>query len=428
MKFDTIIIGGGLAGLVCGIKLSQQGQRCVIISSGQSALHFLSGSFDLLNSLPDGTAVENPLTAIKELIPLEPDHPYAKLGEERFKERVKEAERFFSEIGIPLKGNSDKNHYRITPIGTLKRTWLTLSEFITCGNEHTLPWKEIAIFNPVGFLDFYPSFVADELRKTGIQSGIHEFSLPELDNLRRNPSELRSTHIARILDKENNLHSLGEILKEKSGKAEIIILPACLGLSSPEVIKTLEKIVGKPVYLIPTIPPSIAGIRVQQYLKDYFQQLGGIFMMGDSVLKADIKDNLVKKVYSYNHGDIPFESNHVVLATGSYFSRGLIATREEILEPIFNLQVSYLKERKDWYTENIFEPQGYQQFGVATTSEFQGISNGKTIRNLFVAGAILEGFNPIKEGSGGGVSILSALDIADKILKNEWVCNCNNTL
>ena len=416
MKFDTIIIGGGLSGLISGIYLSQRGQRCVIISSGQSALHFSSGSFDLLNNLPDGTSVQKPLDAISELVKQAPTHPYAKLGETKFKELAQQAEEFFKNAGISTQGNHEENHYRVTPMGTLKPTWLTLKNLLISENEKCLPIQHPGIFNITGFLDFYTRFIADEFLKMGAKCSIHSINFPALENLRKNPTEMRSVNIARIFDKQENIKELARILKAESGDCDSIILPAITGLNREDVVDYLRKEINKPIYLLPTLPPSVPGIHTQQKLRSVFQQNGGVFMLGDNVLCADIKGNRISQIYSFNHGDIPFVGQNFILATGSYFSQGLIASTEKIYEPIFDLDVTFTPNRTQWYNSDVFDTQPYQSFGIKTDSTFRCTREGKIFENLYAAGAILEGFNPLKEGCGAGVSILSAMYIAEQIL------------
>lgn len=416
MKFDTIIIGGGLSGLISGIYLSQRGQRCVIISSGQSALHFSSGSFDLLNNLPDGTSVQKPLDAISELVKQAPTHPYAKLGETKFKELAQQAEEFFKNAGISTQGDHEENHYRVTPMGTLKPTWLTLKNLLISENEKCLPIQHPGIFNITGFLDFYTRFIADEFLKMGAKCSIHSINFPALENLRKNPTEMRSVNIARVFDKQENIKELARILKAESGNCDSIILPAITGLNREDVVDYLRKEINKPIYLLPTLPPSVPGIHTQQKLRSVFQQNGGVFMLGDNVLCADIKGNRISQIYSFNHGDIPFVGQNFILATGSYFSQGLIASTEKIYEPIFDLDVTFTPNRTQWYNSDVFDTQPYQSFGIKTDSTFRCTREGKLFENLYAAGAILEGFNPLKEGCGAGVSILSAMYIAEQIL------------
>ena len=47
------------------------------------------------------------------------------------------------------------------------------------------------------------------------------------------------------------------------------------------------------------------------------------------------------------------------------------------------------------------------------------MKDGARIENLYAAGAVLSGFNAMKEGSGAGISILTALYVSSLILEGK---------
>lgn len=412
MKFDVLIIGGGLAGLTCGIRLQKNGVKCAIVSTGQSALHFSSGSFDLLNGLPDGTKVDNPMAAVGKV---SANHPYAKLGSE-FAYYVHEAKQQFLDLGIEVAGDAEQNHLRITPMGTLKPTWLTFSDFTPFSSASDMAGKKIRVVNIAGFLDFNTKFVADSFEKYGAKCQISSINLPELERLRISPTEMRSTNIARVLENEKTLEALIMELAGTVSGFDVVALPAVFGLSSVAPVRRLKEALNIPVWLIPTMPPSVPGIRAQQQLRRSFEELGGVYMLGDTVVKADFKGNKVQSVYSVNHGDISFVAENFVLASGSYFSNGLIAQPDKVIEPVFGSDVDFTPGRDSWYDKSFFNKQNYMTFGVATDEKLRIKIKGDVQQNLFAVGSVLGGSNTIHEGCGAGVSMLTALYVADNLI------------
>ena len=413
MRFDTIIIGGGLAGLVAGIKLTSEGQKCAIISSGQSALHFFSGSFDLLGY--NGTKeIDNPIEAISDL---DAKHPYSKMGVATVAALADEVKDFFNKIGIKFNGETTCNHYRISPTGELRKTWLTLDKHFCCSSLENLSIGKALILNIDGFLDFYPHFLSDGLKRKGVDCCMGSVTIDELQRLRTSPTEMRSANIAKVLHKDDTIFRFTEKVAEKAKGFDTVILPSVFGIYDSLMENYLVERLKCNVRLISTFPPSAPGIRLQMMLKQYFQNLGGVYMLGDMVTNGHLDGDRLMDIHTANHKDIPFEADNFMIATGSFFSHGLQAHINSICEPIFNLDVTNCGERQQWFDQNVFGSQPYMSFGVVTDNNFHPQIEGRSVENLYAVGSLLEAANCLKEASGAGVSILSALNVANNILK-----------
>ena len=149
MRMDTVIMGGGLSALACGISLAKRGKRVTIVASGQSTMLFNGGSMELLGCI-DGKPVEKPLEAIATL---PGSHPYSKIGADRIAALSERVKLLFSDSGIEMTGSANANHWRITPMGVAKPAWLTLNDHLRIDDLSNLPAKRLALMSIRGYLD-----------------------------------------------------------------------------------------------------------------------------------------------------------------------------------------------------------------------------------------------------------------------------------
>lgn len=106
--------------------------------------------------------------------------------------------------------------------------------------------------------------------------------------------------------------------------------------------------------MVATLPPSVPGLQAQLQLRRYFQQSGGVYMLGDTAVRYEAEGGRITALYTADHGDIAFEADSYVLATGSYFSQGLVAGMDGVREPLFGLDVACAADRGAWYDRDLF--------------------------------------------------------------------------
>lgn len=434
-EFDVVVIGCGAAGLMSAYGIAMRDISVLVVSRGLGATVMSSGTIDLMGYSPSGALVENPLDAIGKIAEKFPQHPYGVLGggfevdsDERKKNamlRVKEALSELLSIGVGVKyvGDLNRNVFVTNPLGTLKPTALYQISMKN-GVLESLSDKSIHIIGIKGYPDFDASFYAKSLtyfakilkiNLKNVKSMM--ISLPTFEN----KHNILAINIARLLEKEDYLSSFAKtIFNNLKGKhTDIIGFPAVLGLENTKnIIKRLEEQLGSQVFEIPSLPPSVPGLRLQQKLERATSRYNGAkIIKGIEVLRIHKRNGMIEKIeIGMERRREEIRCSAVVLATGGFMGGGLKEYEGEIVEGIFGLPVcdqrgKFLEGAKvlKLLREDLFSRDGHPVFavGVKVDNMFRpvGLDGVPVCENLFAAGAILSGYNRVSEKSGLGVAI-----------------------
>ena len=318
-----------------------------------------------------------------------------------------------------MDGNAAANHWRITPMGVAKPAWLTLSENVRIDDLAKLPAKRVALMCIRGFFDQPNGMLAQGLRDLGFDVQMVEFTTDDITALRRSPSEMRATSLAKHLVSSNALRRVADQINTLAAEAELVLMPSVLGRSDDNDFKMLQDMCNKPLRLVATLPPSVAGSRMQTMLRHYFQMLGGNYLTGDTANGGEFEGDKLLNVTTAKLSGMPLKAKNFVLATGSFVSRGLVANYERVYEPVLNIDVDADGDREQWTRFGVLEAQAYSRYGAATDGTLRCLKRGKPVENLHAIGSVLSGHDAIKMGDGTGVSLLTALAVAHNILNGK---------
>lgn len=155
------------------------------------------------------------------------------------------------------------------------------------------------------------------------------------------------------------------------------------------------------------------GLSLYNSPRGAFRAAGGTLLAGDRVTGGVFEDGRLVSVSTEKLGDVTLEADYFILATGKYFSKGIVADMDRVYEPLFGLDVEYDEDRGKWFDASFSAPQRFLEFGVKA-EEGHALKDGKPVANLFPAGEVLAG---ICGAQGDAVEVIekSALDAVKAI-------------
>jgi len=408
LHYDAVVIGAGTAGLVAGARLAEGGARVCVLAKGVGSTHLAPATVDVLGYAP--SRVSSPAAAFEEFATARPDHPYTRLGFDAIAESV----RWFSErvAAGPLPeyryvGDLERNTLLPTAVGALRPSAL-VPETMAAGDAAA--HGRVCIVGTRSLRDFHSALCATNLRRAGLDARSVEIEI-EVERADQN-----TLGLARMFDDPKWRAAFAGRLALKLQAHESVGMPAMLGLRDPHgAWSDVQHRLGRPVFEIPGLPPSVPGIRLYEILRSALRRAGGRLVLGAEVVSAERDGSRVTSVATASAGhDARYAAPWFVLASGGFGSGGIeLDSRWAAHERVLGLELRGVPEPgQPRFLGDYLAEQPMARVGVAVDGELRA----EGAENVVVAGAALPGAVPWREGSGEGIALASGSHAAQLVL------------
>jgi glycerol-3-phosphate dehydrogenase subunit B len=319
LSYDVVVIGCGTSGLVAATRLAQRGARVCLLAKGYGSTHLAPGTIDA----PIAVGAATPTDWFTDLVA---SGPFAGYTYE-----------LTAEQSLP------------TAVGALKHSMLVPST--QAPGALAGPNTKVAIVGTPWLRDFQAGLCAANLRVAGLQARAVEFDW-RLDRADANP-----VNVAHNFDDPRWRERFGGELRRLLADDELVGLPAVLGLRDPAGVHAdLERRLERRVFEIPTLPPSVPGMRLFEILRSALRKAGGRFVLGAEVVGAqrDGGDRIVAvTAASAGHGTV-YSAAAFVLATGGTTSGAIeVDSRRSARERVLGLPLAGLAVAVDHQQRSI---------------------------------------------------------------------------
>jgi glycerol-3-phosphate dehydrogenase subunit B len=415
-SYDTVVIGAGLAGLTAALRLAEAGQRVAVLAKGVGATHLAPPTIDVLG-YADGP-VDSPAQALTEFAAANSEHPYRQLSIELVRASLDWFKTRLSDQGY--RGGLDENFFVPTAVGAAKPTAL-LPETMAAGDLRQ--GGRFVFVGLRGLKDFFPAYLADNVARAErpgdapVTTRVVELA-PPLGQA----GDVSSLGFARRFEQADFRDAVLTELDRNLVPGEIVGFPAVLGIGGAgEVWRELEARLGHPVFEVPTLPPSVPGIRVYETMTSALRGQGARLVIGSTVAGAEMSNGRLEGVVAHTAGrPLTYRARSFVLATGGFASAGLeLDSTGKVREPVFDLPVAGLPGANEpLFGAGYFDEHALSRVGVAVDESRRPVDGegAPVYENLHAAGATLAGAVPWREGSGNGLSLASGYAAASAIL------------